>query len=557
MIKTNNGEFYMSAGETCYTLRVSDGLLVSSYFGKRIEPEDDLSALGLRTHPEFTVPTVVCDGKKLRCALTFSNVEICGEKPTGGLAGGKTLKITFRDADIGLRAELYYTPYPRGGYTRRIVVTNFGGRPLTVSGLQMISGVNGGCVAVDTESGGNNKIQTARSVKQRKFTAKHAENFAAVTESECGSVCGAYGFLCAYGDGSITTEITDGGVRIYAGDGGSNKLAPGESCVSPEMTVVYSDRGVDGMLRVLHDILREAFGGDRLSRSKTVLFLPETFRGKATEAAAAVCELGCDVMAVDINAYSDGGLAEFSAACRSTGISLGLRVSAENTDAVSVAELEIAVASAVKRYGAGYVMITDSDAAKSFAKARAVCGLYTGLRKTFPELTVELSEVSGSDCRHSACYPPCSVRNIVKLLPESGLKSRFDRATFGGLGYEFDPISAGAEIKRAVRAQIFSYQDDAPTVMLGDLYRAKIDGGSCRISVAKDKSKAYAVCELPETDGARVALAGLDEHDLYHVRELGKTFSGAALMSCGIALPVAAADFDTYVLHLRQVADFE
>ncbi|MDE7107660.1 MAG: GH36 C-terminal domain-containing protein, partial [Clostridiales bacterium] len=120
----------------------------------------------------------------------------------------------------------------------------------------------------------------------------------------------------------------------------------------------------------------------------------------------------------------------------------------------------------------------------------------------------------------------------------------FDVASLGALGYEFNPMELSDGIKRAVRAQILSYQDDARCVLRGDLYCN--DG--CRMAVRKDKSRAYAVCA---SKGERVKFIGLDEHNLYHVRELNKTFSGAALIHCGIALGEG-----THVFHILQVADW-
>ena len=73
---------------------------------------------------------------------------------------------------------------------------------------------------------------------------------------------------------------------------------------------------------------------------------------------------------------------------------------------------------------------------------------------------------------------------------------------------------------------------------------------------SKDKSKAYAVC-VNAGGRARVKLRGLDERNLYHVRELGKIYSGAALVGYGIPLPEGAGKNTSFAFHLGQVADYE
>lgn len=46
MIKTDGGTFYLTAGEACYIFKIDGGALRHVHFGKRVEPEDDLTALG-------------------------------------------------------------------------------------------------------------------------------------------------------------------------------------------------------------------------------------------------------------------------------------------------------------------------------------------------------------------------------------------------------------------------------------------------------------------------------------------------------------------------------
>ena len=189
--------------------------------------------------------------------------------------------------------------------------------------------------------------------------------------------------------------------------------------------------------------------------------------------------------------------------------------------------------------------------------ARAIYFIKDELKKSLPELKVEWGLSIGDMHRgFAACYPGVAVRTVVNPLPTEGFKLRFDCATMGGLGYQFDPAMLDDGLKRAVRAQILSYQDDATAVMDGDLYHKRFGGGYYMMSVSKDKSRAYAVCVVNKSDSERVKLVGLDEHNLYNVRETGKTYSGAALAHYGLPLP-ATDKKSSFVIHLRQVADYE
>lgn len=326
----------------------------------------------------------------------------------------------------------------------------------------------------------------------------------------------------------------------------------------------------------MHDVLRE-FAEKRAfaDRPPVVLFCPPLEVGKAVKAASAASELGCDVFAVDVGTTARGDIPEIAAACKASGIKFGIFVKPD----------------AILRNGAAYcdgcgkngkrfsVDFSDGNAARAFCDtlsalieqndieylmidlprggiqrfARGLFDVRRTLAERFTELVAEWGIVP-VDRRigRLLCYPPCMMRTAVE--PDDGaLKAAFDKATVGCLGYRFDPTALDADKKRAVRAQVFSYQNDAPTVMNGDLYVTRFVDGACMTSVSKDKSKAYIVC-VNGGGMKRIHIDGLDRHDLYHVRELNKTFSGAALEYCGVPVPTDAA---TYCLHIRQVADYE
>lgn len=542
----------MSAGETCYVFKNVGGKLVHVYFGKRVEPEDDLSALGGdNARDEFVCP-VLGNGKTSN--FVFVGSEVLPEKPRGALTlgGGKTLKITLRDEANKLGVELYYTPYPRGGYSRRTVVRNDGNTAVTV-GTVVQSVVIDGCKA-ETSDG--------------------TYGFVSAVSEGCNARYGeAYGFLCPF-PGGETEARTHEGVTTVESRARVGKLEAGEEYVSPELLSVYADCGRDGMSRVFHDILRESPAVKyNAKRSRTTVFLP-SMPSKAVRAAAErAYELGFDTLAVEFGEYSETEIEEISAACKEVGIAPGLRIESagikkfsaacvpqckplgtgyyiDKSDAEASSALIGAAERIIRANNISYVLAEMSGAPNALAFATAVFGMSTALARDMPDTTVEFCNFANDSHMPYECYPPCVLRNIVKLDPPQNLKQRFDRATFGRLAYEFDPNTADGNVKLAVRAQILSYQDDASTVVDGDLYGIG-DAERCLISVSKDKSRAYAVCDT--TERAVVKLCGLDEHNLYHVRELDKTFSGAALMYYGVTLP----ESQSVTLHLRQVADYE
>ncbi len=549
MIKIENDIFYMSAGETCYVLKNVGGKLKHVYFGKRVEPEDDLSALGGTYGDEFECATL--GGKPTDFVL--DSAEVLAKKPSGDLmlSGGKTLKIVLRDKKNALKAEILYTPYSRGGFSRSTIVYNESASQLSLGMM--------------TQS----IVQIGSPVKTE------FDGFKVTGIADCNDRVGeAYGFLCPYLDGKI--ELRDGYALCEQNAG---KLAPGKNFRSAEMLAVYSDHGFGGMSRVFHDILRECLGYEYQStrRSQTALFLPSMPCEKVKAAAANAYELGCDVMAVDFGEYEEREIAQIAEACRAVGISPGLRVNTDGikkpsaacvaeckplgtgyfidkTDENAASSLMTAVERVVRENGIRYVLTEFAGSPKEKALAAAVYRMCASLRADMPEVCIEWGNTIDPIGKNiSLCFPPCVLRAVVRPSKRN-LKQAFDRATFGALAYEFDPASVSDDIKRAVRAQIFSYQDDAPIVMNGDLYLLNGDGFN-KMSVTKDKSKAYAVCTT-RAAGGRVRLYGLDEHNLYHVREKNKTFSGAALMYYGIDVP-ASEEQSTVAFHIRQVADYE
>ncbi len=537
MIRIDGDTYYISAGEACYIFKIVDGVPVHVYFGKRVEPEDDLTALGLGgTTKELCVQAIV-DGKKKDVDLAVTEAWIM----TAYDSKDKSLVVELCDVNAKLKATMYYTPHPRGGINRRVTIkrTDVGDVKLALV-RQSVS--SGGIENTDSKPDG--------------FFAS------------CGGDSGdAYGFLCPNGDGNVTVkhgtvtcDVTDA-ITLYD---------ISEELECPEFLCVYSDMGRGGVSRIFHDILRED-GEDGVSERAAVLFLPKMEWKEIVAAVKAAGELGFGVVALDGGRHTRDEISTLGVACSENGLIAGLRINRERIEETSAmrtgicqatdgglykydnsdehsAGLYRAVHYSLSNFDIKYVMIDAPKNATSRDVARGMFALRNMIKYKFEDifgdLRVDFCLPSNDVKAYTAYYPLTFIRNTVNPDPPENFKSRFDVATLGALGYEFNPIELSDGIKRAVRAQILSYQDDARCVLRGDIY----GDGACRMAVSKDKSRAYAVCV---SSGGRVKFSGLDEHNLYHVRELNKTFSGAALVHCGIAVGEGAS-----VFHILQVADY-
>lgn len=637
MIKTDDGIFYMTGGQSCYIAGLDDDRLRGVCFGKRVEPEDDVSALsGADVTQRECAIAVMRAGKKVRTDFVFESSTV-GQKQAIPdfpiLRGEKTLVVTLVDIGAGLKLELFYAPYARGGIARRAVVTNTGRTRAELVSVEWAGTTLVGEYYALRETAGKND----RAPKSRKKPAKTKNHYgrsdsgfltvvAADTDERHGE---AFGFCPVYG-GSFDAAVENVGAKTRVSfklDFGTEPytLEPGESFFAPEILSVYSDCGVGGLTRAVHDIVREELISEKFfsRRSPIVLYDPslddaDVATGKKLYAcAAAASGLGADTFLISLGGGDpdDKKLAatikKVKAACDESGVKLGVWAEFERAEFLPP---ELLSAAGGER---GIVDLTNPAArACLYGKVKTLaelgvehikwepvcaelgdCACYKRLRglysllgeitRDFPDLILEggFSGVCdygslpyiptvGShmlDPRRSvavkydtaAAFPLCVLGGYVLPDPNdktTSFKTRFDLATLGGLSYMTDPSALGNAI-RAVRAQIFSYQDDARLIASCDLYRLSdpTDGGDfCMMAVSKDKSKAYAVFvpSISSRSVKRVKLYGLDEHNIYYIRELDKTYSGAALIGYGIAVSESSDDGST-TFHLSQVADYE
>ena len=531
MIKIDNDICYISAGEACYIFKIVDGVPMHVYFGKRVEPEDDLTALGLGGETKELCVQAVEGGKKKDLDLTVTEAWIM----TDDDGNSKSLVVELLGRSAGLKATMYYIPHPRGGISRRIKIKHTDSEDIKLALVRQSLGCG---------------------------IAENAESKANGFFAACGGDNGdAYGFLCPNGDGNVAVKS---GTVTCDTMGGVTLCDIGEELECPELLCVYSDIGRGGASRVFHDILRE--DNSDVSERAAVLFLPKMECKQIVAAVKAAGELGFGVVALDGGMQTRDEISALGMACRENGLIAGLRITRERIEEQSALRTNIckaydgiykydnsdkhtamlyhAVRYSLSNFDIKYVMIDGNENATSSDTARGMFALRNMIKNEFDGVRVDFGLQSDDVRAYTAYYPLGFIRNTVNPDPPENFKSRFDVASLGALGYRFNPMALSDGIKRAVRAQILAYQDDARCVLRGDLYC----DGACRMAVRKDKSRAYSVCF---TKGERVKFFGLDEHNLYHVRELNKTFSGAALVHCGIAVGEG-----TSVFHILQVADY-
>lgn len=584
MIKTDGGRIYVTCGEACRIIRINNGRAESVCFGKRVEPEDDVAALGGGFADELSPDTnsVVSGKTELIDKLAVTRVETVDKSelacalPT--LRGGETVRIAL-EAQGELRAELFYTPYIRGGMTRRAVFTNIGNKPLKVrricaGGVDLALGqsVYGGDMSPVT-----GVYRPSRGIEGLTVAEK--------PDGRRGEHIGLYmlyggRYSAAVGERRVDIGLDFAPFGTGARSGGAYELAPGESISSPELLAVYSDNGAGGLTRAVHDILRENLLSENAPKKPVALEFPTVCADekRVCDAARNAGRLGIDAFTLPL-ASVDGKTVKLveaaAAACAEVGIKLGVRFAPSGTDAL-YGEVKTLYDAGARHFVLDVHRDVSDEActASGYKDAVAMYALLARAAADFADATAETAADDLGALRYVPCCSTdaadigeaCRVRlgvgSVVPMCALGGradggqpLKTAFDVCSLGVLAYRVDPAKLGEGGGRALRAQVFSYQDDRELIERGDLYRLTDGDGYAAAAVSKDKSRALAVY-IGTGKAARIRLFGTDEHALYHVRELDKTFSGAALVGYGIDVS-DVREGESVSFHLRQVADYE
>lgn len=166
----------------------------------------------------------------------------------------------------------------------------------------------------------------------------------------------------------------------------------------------------------------------------------------------------------------------------------------------------------------------------------------------------------------SIVYPLSAMSCHVSICPNhqtgrtTPFATRADVAHLGATGYELDTTTFTDEDREAVRAQVSAYREMQELVLNGDLYRidSPYEGNFfTEMLVSKDRDRAHVTCYRRmgrvNSETKRIRLQGLDETKRYLVRELGREFSGAALMGFGLVPEYGRGDFETVCYTLESV----
>lgn len=486
MIVTNGKRYFITCGESCMVLDSSDGVLRLLYFGYRVEPEDDLSAL-VNGAPEFIK---IKTGGKLEKTEVKSAVTVKADALERLSEPQKSLLFTVEAA--GAEFELLLTPYERGGIAVSLACKS----PSLKADAELK--IAHEPVSIVAECGG-------------------APFYAFGTESETRG--DAYGAIIIDGK-----KAQNGGVIIGAQKDGRVLRA----------LFVHSERGLGGMTRIFHDIIREIT--PEIPQAVTVDSGLGLDNVKTTVENA--CKLGADTLIFNGDGVRQTEIKAAAELCAERGMRLGLRVSAKDIDECA-------------KLGATYFVTSD------ITPPRHDCTIErTAADAFFLPFGLQTTGNARADFERlyelSLFVPPWGMTCYIKPSGEP-LKTQFDCAGGARLGYALNPNVLTEELTRAVRAQIFAYQDDARLIKNSDVYRLQSDDKIMLMTVSKDKSKARAAVYV-KSGGGSIKFFGLDEHNLYRVREIGKIFSGSALVRLGIPAPSEPC---SYCYHLQQVADYE
>ncbi|GIO86687.1 alpha-galactosidase [Paenibacillus faecis] len=149
----------------------------------------------------------------------------------------------------------------------------------------------------------------------------------------------------------------------------------------------------------------------------------------------------------------------------------------------------------------------------------------------------------------SMAYPLSSMGAHVSSVPNhqvgriTPLHTRANAAYFGVFGYELDPVALTAEEREAIKTQIRFYKRYRKLLTGGDFFRLQSpfeENETAWMTVNAERGEAivgwYQVLSVPNEAYKRLKLKGLIPEAVYHVEELGQSYSGGELMHVGLLL---------------------
>ncbi|MBO5033292.1 MAG: alpha-galactosidase [Lachnospiraceae bacterium] len=163
-------------------------------------------------------------------------------------------------------------------------------------------------------------------------------------------------------------------------------------------------------------------------------------------------------------------------------------------------------------------------------------------------------------------YPVSAVGSHVSAVPNhqtgrmTSIRTRGTVAMAGSFGYELDLNKLSPEEKEEVAGQVRAYKGYQDLIYNGFYYRLSNPHEENRCIwafVSKDQTEALVQGVVfraaSNTLRARIRLAGLAADAEYRLTESGQVFTGKALMTGGVLLPVIQGDDVSVEMHFRQV----
>lgn len=351
-IDKDEGIFHLCGDNYSYIFAVCAGKGLHLHYGARLDGADIKPLRRFRNYPfspvdrtaegdiawnnrqlelgefgrgDFRTPAVIIEGKDFASTdYRFMRAERTDEHPSGDglpvLRGGETLTVSYYDKLSDTALDMYYTVYP-SALVRKIRLTA-GSNPVTVRKLSAVCldligefwvtelygtyGMERNVQRLPLGYGKRN-ISTSRGVSSHYVNPFIALSGKHATE-ETGNVYAA-GLVYS---GSFEMEAEADwrhAVRLTAGYNTETfcmELKPGETLVSPEAVLVFSDEGFGGMSRAFHDTVRAYLLPERFSAAPHPVVL-NSWEGayfdydsdKLCKMMEQAAELGADTFVID------------------------------------------------------------------------------------------------------------------------------------------------------------------------------------------------------------------------------------------------------------------
>lgn len=163
-------------------------------------------------------------------------------------------------------------------------------------------------------------------------------------------------------------------------------------------------------------------------------------------------------------------------------------------------------------------------------------------------------------------YPISTVGSHVSIVPNhqtgriTPLESRAVTAMAGSFGYELDLNTLSVEERKSVKNQIKRYKKYQPLIHNGEYFRLSNpleDEYAAWEFVSQDKKEALvhgmAYYTKPNFVRYLVKVRGLKEDWEYVINGGNERYTGKALMSGGVLVPVTSGDYCSFEMHITKI----